>query len=129
MRCSKCGAENADARKFCGDCGAALAPREEPVAVPGEPGAYYCAKHKKETTRVTCGRCEKPICPACSVYGPVGVRCRDCARNRVPIRPMGVLHSAGTQIERNAPRAVWYVAIWAFLVSIFTNLFGGGNDG
>ena len=24
MRCTKCGAENSDAKRFCGDCGAAL---------------------------------------------------------------------------------------------------------
>ena len=129
MRCSRCGAENLEARKFCGDCGAAFVAREEPVPVPGDPGAFFCGKHKKEPTRVTCGRCEKPVCPRCAVYGPVGVRCRECAKNRVPVRPMGVLHGAGRQIGRNPCQTVWYLAVWAFIVTTISNLFGGGGDG
>jgi len=125
MRCAKCGAENPEPKKFCGDCGKTFVPMPAPVAVEGQPGVYFCARHPKETTRITCGRCEKPICGNCTVQGPVGVRCRECAKNRVPIRPMGVLHSAGTSIERNAGKTVWYLAVWYFVVSIFTNLFGG----
>ena len=128
MRCAKCGAESAEPKKFCAECGAAWVAREEPVAVPGDPGAFYCAKHKKEPTRVTCGRCETPVCTRCAVYGPVGVRCRECAKNRVPLRPRGVAHAVGSEIERNPGRTVWYVAIVAIIVSTITNLFGGGHD-
>ncbi len=66
-----------------------------PVAPPvsaGEDGLYYCYRHKKTPTRVTCGRCDKPICDRCMVIGPAGVRCRECARNRVPLRLGGVFH-------------------------------------
>ena len=38
-----------------------------------------CARHPKVETNLACGRCGKPICPACSISGPVGMRCRDCA--------------------------------------------------
>jgi hypothetical protein len=64
---------------------------EEPVAqstavgggsagleVEGEPGVYWCARHKSVKTRLRCGRCEKPICPKCTTYGPTGARCREC---------------------------------------------------
>ena len=50
--------------------------------VPGEPGVYFCARHKNVKTRLRCGRCEKPICPKCTQYGPTGARCGDCASNR-----------------------------------------------
>lgn len=50
--------------------------------VPGEPGVYWCARHRRVKTRLRCGRCEKPICPQCTVMGPTGARCRDCASNR-----------------------------------------------
>lgn len=33
-------------------------------------------------TRLRCGKCEKPICPRCTVITSVGARCRDCASNR-----------------------------------------------
>ncbi len=128
MRCSKCGSEAAEVKKFCAECGAPFVAREEAVPVPGEAGAYYCHRHKKEPTRVTCGRCEAPVCTRCAVHGPVGVRCRECAKNRVPLRPMGVLHSAGKTMDSPAGRTVWYLAIWYFVVNTFTNLFGGGGD-
>lgn len=50
--------------------------------VPGEPGVYFCARHKNVKTRLRCGRCEKPICPKCTKMGPTGARCPDCASNR-----------------------------------------------
>lgn len=50
--------------------------------VAGEPGVYWCSRHRKTKTRLRCGRCETPICPKCTVYGPTGARCRDCASHR-----------------------------------------------
>lgn len=52
------------------------------LEVAGEPGVYWCARHRKTQTRLRCGRCETPICPKCMVQGPTGARCRDCGSNR-----------------------------------------------
>ena len=41
-----------------------------------------CARHPKVETALSCGKCGTPICPDCSVPGPVGMRCRDCASLR-----------------------------------------------
>ena len=38
-----------------------------------------CAQHPKIETSLTCGKCEKPICPKCLVQTPVGIRCKECA--------------------------------------------------
>lgn len=38
-----------------------------------------CATHPEVETNLTCGRCERPICPKCMVQTPVGPRCPDCA--------------------------------------------------
>ena len=54
----------------------------EELQVPGEPGVWNCARHTAIQTRLRCGRCEKPICPKCTVMGPVGARCPSCASNR-----------------------------------------------
>ena len=40
----------------------------------------YCANHPKVETAVSCSNCGKPICPDCMVMAPVGIKCRDCAR-------------------------------------------------
>ncbi|MBW3636421.1 MAG: hypothetical protein KY445_08145 [Armatimonadetes bacterium] len=54
----------------------------EELQVPEKEGVWICARHKTVETRLRCGRCEKPICPKCTVYGPTGTRCRDCLSNR-----------------------------------------------
>jgi hypothetical protein len=38
-----------------------------------------CARHPKVETALSCGKCGTPICPNCTIHGPVGLRCRDCA--------------------------------------------------
>lgn len=130
MICQKCSAENPASDKFCGGCGSPLEAAPAPVPVPGEAGAFYCARHKKEITRVRCGRCETPICTRCAVHGPAGVRCRACAKNKVALRPMGVLHEVTRNVGPSAQgigRTVWYLAIWHFVISIFSGFFGGGH--
>ncbi len=125
-RCSKCGAEAKEPTKFCGACGVAFVPMPKAVPVPGEDGVFYCAKHKKETTRVTCGRCEKPICHRCMIIGPAGVRCKECARNRVPIRARGVLHDVTSGVTRSpVANRVWYMVAFAFIINLISDLFGG----
>ena len=44
-----------------------------------------CYRHPSNETAVTCSDCERPICPECMVFGPVGIRCPECAG-----RPTGV---------------------------------------
>ncbi len=126
MVCLGCKTVNPDGKKFCGECGAALAESAAPVAVPGESGAWYCMKHTKTITRLRCGRCESPICPKCTVYTPAGTRCRVCAKNKIAVRPVGVIHSALGTIEGASPmgRRVWYMALWYFVMSLFRNPFG-----
>jgi len=121
MTCSKCKTENPDGNKFCGSCGVEMSTGPMAIAVPGEDGVYYCNRHKKVTTRVRCGRCEGAVCPKCMVYTPAGVRCRDCARNKVAVRPMGVLNEAGRVLDNvsssSCGRRIWYLAIFEMIMA------------
>ena len=127
MLCSGCHSENPAGKKFCGECGQALADAPAPaLAVPGEDGAFYCTRHTKTTTRLRCGRCESPICPKCTVTTPAGMRCRACAKNKIALRPAGVLHSAVGVISdtsQGVGRRVWYLALWYLILSFFRNPF------
>jgi len=40
----------------------------------------FCYRHPDRETWVRCGRCDRPICPACAMQGPVGLRCKTCGR-------------------------------------------------
>jgi hypothetical protein len=48
----------------------------QPVAAPPPP----CYRHPDRPTRLSCGRCGKPLCPDCIRHGPVGIRCDECLR-------------------------------------------------
>src|SRR5205809_3343408 len=50
---------------------------------PEERATMQCARHPQVETFVRCGKCDQPICPDCMVSGPVGVRCRECARQNL----------------------------------------------
>lgn len=126
-RCAHCGTENPDDSRFCRSCGKPFVAVPAPVEA-GEPGLYYCYRHKKETTRVTCGRCERPLCPKCVTVGANGVRCRECARNKVPVRLGGVLHDATSSVGRGmqsmGSRPVWYLYIWSAIIRLIMSFFG-----
>jgi hypothetical protein len=48
------------------------------TAAYADPDALRCYRHQDRPTYVRCGRCEQPICRACSMQGPVGLRCKTC---------------------------------------------------
>ena len=80
----------------------------------------HCYKHPKVPTNLSCGRCERPICTKCAVIGPNGVRCRDCAKQNVPIRPGAVAYEVKRglfSILRTSPFTLW------ILISIAGSLF------
>lgn len=128
QRCSKCQAEVQGSPKFCAECGKSFVPNPVPVAA-GEDGLFYCFKHKREATRVSCGRCDRPICTRCMVMSPAGVRCKDCARNKVPVRMRGVLHDAGAGFANTSTcQKAWYVMFAMMFVNFFLGMFGGRRD-
>ncbi len=125
MTCSQCRAVSPVGKKFCGECGSELK-ETEAIAVPGGDGEYYCAKHPKAVTRLRCGRCESPICPKCTIYTPAGTRCRPCSKNKIALRPAGVLHSAVRLAANAAPgvgHRVWYLALWYLILSFLRGPF------
>lgn len=118
------------------------APYQE-LQVPGEPGVWFCARHRSVRTRLRCGRCEKPICPKCTVIGPTGARCRDCGSNRAShiykISPaqflisflaavgLGIVGLAATRVLAGFWFALFFVgpAIGPVLGRVVTKITGG----
>lgn len=127
-RCQYCGAENIGGQAYCGACGKKFVARATDVAVPGDDGAFYCHKHKREVTRLRCGKCDLPICTKCAIIGVAGVRCRNCARNKVRIRARGVVHDMTSGVSgavgRMGARPVWYLYIWSIIIRVIAGFFG-----
>jgi hypothetical protein len=42
------------------------------------PDKLTCFYHPDRETRVSCGRCDRPLCPDCVRHGATGVRCKEC---------------------------------------------------
>ncbi len=53
----------------------------------------HCARHPSVETGLKCSSCGTPICPACSVPAPVGIKCRDCARHERTASDVGAANT------------------------------------
>ena len=95
-------------------------PPSAELEVPGEPGVYWCARHRKTQTRLRCGRCETPICPKCTRMGPIGARCPSCSSNRTAhifqVTPLQYVYAAATAIVLGSVCG-WFVR--AALIGLF----------
>ena len=88
-----------------------------------------CAVHPSVETELACGKCEKPICPKCLHYTPVGVRCRECANlKRLPQYELSIAYVArglGAALVVGAVAG----AIWGVIPFGFIGLLVGGGAG
>jgi len=88
---------------------------EDDAGGAGDSVTTYCAAHPRVETRLRCGKCERPICPKCLVFTPVGARCRACANLKpLPVFQVGPRHYAEAL---GAALAVGLVGglLWAFI--------------
>jgi hypothetical protein len=83
-----------------------------------------CATHPKVETELSCGKCEKPICPRCLVHTPVGARCRECAQ----VRRIPTYNMSSATFARAAAAAIAAGLViggaWAFF-NIISYIFYG----
>jgi hypothetical protein len=71
-------------------------------------------------TRLRCAECQGPICPACYVRTPVGLRCPECAASSLP-----PLREAEPRPRWLVPAAVAAVVALVVAAALFT---GGGSE-
>src|SRR5687768_9344953 len=48
-----------------------------------------CYRHPGRETAVSCSNCGRPICPDCMTSTSVGMRCPECAKQKVKVRGIG----------------------------------------
>ena len=82
-----------------------------------------CAEHPKIETNLTCGKCEKPICPKCMVQTPVGIRCKECANLKslptYQVTPLYYLRASGVGIGIGIICGLAWWAVYLFLPFFF----------
>ncbi|MBI2867338.1 MAG: B-box zinc finger protein [Chloroflexi bacterium] len=80
------------------------------------PPALRCANHPNVETALRCASCDKPICPKCYIYTPVGIKCRQCARlRRLPVYNVPLPYYAravGAMVASAALASVLWVLLW-----------------
>ncbi len=60
-----------------------------------------CYRHANRLTAVSCSECERPICPDCMNFGPVGIKCPDHAGGPAKTHPQ---HRPGARARVTASR-------------------------
>lgn len=83
-----------------------------------------CYRHPRVETAVRCSDCGRPICTDCMVFGPVGIRCPECAGQAPGVRR--TVHRARTAGER-APAGVVTSVLIAANVAVFLVQLGSGG--
>ncbi|MGW6930159.1 rhomboid family intramembrane serine protease [Lentzea sp. NPDC054927] len=78
----------------------ALVPPDGPIGA--QPETPVCARHSDRPTRLTCTRCDRPMCPECLRDASVGMQCVDCVNEgqRSVRRPRTL---AGAEVSNSRP--------------------------
>jgi hypothetical protein len=107
--CPRCGRSNGAEATNCIRCGLDLTVSYDHPSEPEAP-TLFCYKHPKAATNLSCGRCERPICTKCAVIGPSGIRCKECARQKIAVRPGAVAYEVKRsvfQVLFSGPWSLW----------------------
>jgi membrane associated rhomboid family serine protease len=99
-----------------------------------EPEAIYCYIHPDRATRITCRRCDRPICGECMIPAAVGFQCPRCVRQHARVTRQNEGPYGGAISPNPAITTIVIIginlAVWALLQatgasrSIWTNYLG-----
>lgn len=90
-----------------------------------------CPRDPGVETALHCGNCGSPICPKCLITGPVGSRCKDCAKvMKSPIYTLSgrklVQAVAVAIVAGIAMGLIWGLVIGAVRIGFFSIFVGAG---
>jgi membrane associated rhomboid family serine protease len=91
-----------------------------------EPGTHTtCYRHPRVETAVTCSDCGRPICTECMTFGPVGIRCPECAG--VAVGAKKAVQQVRTAPTRLPPGAVTLTLIGINVLVFIAEIASGGQ--
>lgn len=82
-----------------------------------ETEAPVCYRHPDRHTLLSCSRCGRPICAACSIDATVGQRCPECVRSEGPQRVIPTQTRAGRAAGAPATMTFLGLAAGFFLIT------------
>ncbi|MFM9873258.1 MAG: zinc-ribbon domain-containing protein [Fimbriimonadaceae bacterium] len=121
MTCPRCAKKNEEDARFCAKCGLNLIEAKQNLEPKPIEETLYCYRHPKETTNLSCGRCDKPVCTNCVVIGPAGPRCPDCAKSQKVFRPAAMGLTAKRTAQSLGKQGPWS---WYYVILIVVMLGG-----
>jgi membrane associated rhomboid family serine protease len=95
------------------------------VAQPETTERTVCYRHPRVETAVSCSECGRPICPDCMVFGPVGIRCPECAG--VPTGAKRTVERVRTAGDR-APATIVTTILIGLNVAVFLAEIATGSS-
>ncbi len=95
------------------------------MAQPETTKAMVCYRHPRVETAVSCSNCGRPICTDCMVFGPVGIRCPECAG--VPTGPKRAAQQMQTAATNRLPAAAVTIALITLNVAVFLGEMASGS--
>lgn len=95
------------------------------MAQPETTERTVCYRHPRVETAVSCSECGRPICPDCMVFGPVGIRCPDCAG--VPTGARRTVERVRTAGERHLPPGIVSLVLIGVNVAVFAAEIATGS--
>ncbi|HVY60415.1 MAG TPA: rhomboid family intramembrane serine protease [Planctomycetota bacterium] len=95
------------------------------MAQPETTERTVCYRHPRVETAVSCAECGRPICPDCMVFGPVGIRCPECAG--VPTGARRTVERVRTAGTRHLPPGFASYVLIALNIAVFAAEIATGS--
>ena len=95
------------------------------MAQPETSERTVCYRHPRVETGVRCSDCGRPICTECMVFGPVGIRCPECAGRSTGAKQ--TVHRLRTTGER-APVGIVTTSLVVTNVIVYLAEIGSGSS-
>jgi len=87
------------------------------MAQPETTTTKVCYRHPRVETAVSCSDCGRPICTDCMVFGPVGIRCPECAG--VATGPKRAAQQMQTAAAHRLPASFVTIALVTLNIVVF----------
>ena len=81
-----------------------------------------CFRHTDSEAYVSCGRCDRKICPDCMISAPVGFQCPECVASANVLVPKTKFGGSFSSVPK-ATRAILFTCVGIYALSLVLGSF------